>query len=262
MTMERDTLMREVDEEVRREQIQKLWEQYGTYIVAGVALFVAGVGGYQWWQGRQISAVEAAGQRFEQALNLIETGKDAEAKAQLAAIAATRQAGYAELAQLSLAGAAVKAGKLDEALAAFEAVAKSADDTLIKDFARLQVASLKIETADWTEMQNRLNDLIGEKNPWRFLAREALGLSAMRTGKLAEARQTLAPLSADPRAPAAVRERASALMNIVVATEQQQTAPAKVELEATDAPPAKPEPTAKPEAGVKAPAPKGGAPKK
>ena len=109
---------------------------------------------------------------------------------------------------------------------------------LIKDFARLQIAALKIDTADFTEVQNRLNDLIGDKNPWRYTARELLGLAAIRAGKLDEARKTLAPLSADPRAPAAVRERAGALMNMVVAAELEKSAPAKVEIEKTDDPPA------------------------
>ena len=34
MIDQRDSLAREVDEELRREQLLKLWEKYGTYVVA------------------------------------------------------------------------------------------------------------------------------------------------------------------------------------------------------------------------------------
>ncbi len=41
-------IFREVDEEVRREQLKKLWERYSILIVAVAVLIVAGVGG---WRG-------------------------------------------------------------------------------------------------------------------------------------------------------------------------------------------------------------------
>ena len=260
MALERDALLREVDEELRREQFQKLWEQYGTYMIAALAAVVLSVGGYKWWEGRRAAQAEQAGQRFEEALGMATEGKAEEARKVFTSIAAGSGASYPQLAQLALAGQAVKAGKTEDASAAYDAAARRSSDPLIKDYARLQSAALKIDTADFTEVQNRLNDLIGDKSPWRFMARELLGVAAIRSGKLDEARNTLAPLSADLRAPATVRERAGALMSLVVAAEQEQAAPGKVEFEPTEEPapavaPAKVEPPR-----GKAP-PKGGAAK-
>ena len=256
MTDESDALLREVDEELRRDQLKKLWEQYGTYFVIGAGLILVGIGGTQWWQGRKVAAAEAAGAKFEDALSLAASGKTEDAQKALAAIAATSQDSYAMLARLRLAGDANKAGKPDDAMAAYDAVAKSASDPLIKDYARLQLATLKIDSADWTDMQNRLTDLIGDKNPWRYPARELLGLSALKAGKLDEARQTLAPISADPRVPQAIRERASALMSIVVAADFEKTAPAKFEPEKIESPQSPAAPVAP--AGKSEPQAKGG----
>lgn len=245
MATERDTLLKEVNEELRREQFEKIWEQYGTYIIGGVVALLLAVGGYQWWQSRSIADAEAAGLRFEEALNLAEGGKGDDAQKAFSTIASGSRSNYALLAQLALAGEAVKSGKTDAAIAAYEAAAAKAGDALIKDFARLQSVSLKIDSIDFTEAQNRLNDLIGDKNPWRFMARELLGVAAVRSGRLDDAKNTLAPLSADPSAPAAIRDRAGALMNLVVAAELERSAPSKVEVEKTDMPdaaPAQPEP--------------------
>src|SRR5262245_45262424 len=61
---QRDSLAREVDEELRREQLLKLWEKYGTYVVAAIALIVVGVGGIKYYQYRTTVAAEAAGARL------------------------------------------------------------------------------------------------------------------------------------------------------------------------------------------------------
>ncbi len=265
MTMERDALLREVQDELRRDQLQKLWDQYGTYFIGAAVALLFVVGGYKWWDSRRIAAAEVAGGQFEQALELAGAGNEAEAQKVLRTIGAARSA-YGALAQLALAGQAVKAGNTEAAVAAYEAAAAKADDTLIKDFARLQTVALKIDTADFTEVQNRLNDLVGDKSPWRYMARELVGVSAIRAGRMDDARNLLAPLAADPRASAAVRERAGALMSIVVAAELAKSAPAKVELEKTEASdaPAPAGNVSPPKAEVprpKAASPKGGAAK-
>ena len=43
-------LFDEVDEDVRRDQLKKLWDQYSIYIIAGALLIIAAVGG---WRGYQ-----------------------------------------------------------------------------------------------------------------------------------------------------------------------------------------------------------------
>ena len=81
------------------------------------------------------------------------------------------------------------AGKTAEAVAAFEAIAKeSGVDPLLADYAALQAAMLRLDSASWTDMQNRLNGLAADGNAWRFSARELLGLAAQKAGKTEEAR--------------------------------------------------------------------------
>ena len=240
MVDKRDALIREVDEELRREQLAKLWDRYGLYGLAVAALIVVGVGGYKVWEARQMAAAEAAGARYEAVIQLLEQGKADEALNGFAAIAKDGPRGYAALARLQLAGNAAKAGRTAEALTAYEDLANDRTvDPLLADFARLQAAALKLETADWTEMQNRLTPLTGEKNAWRFSARELLGLAAYRAGRLGEAKQTLLALVADPEVPTSIGERARMLMSMITAAE---LAKAEAPLEAKSAPKTDPPP--------------------
>ncbi len=221
MADNQDSLIREVDEELRREQLTKLWEQYGTYFLGAAAAIVVGVAGFKWYEQRQLQAAQAAGARFEAATNLVADGKLDDATRAFADIAKDGPAGYATLARLRAAGGLVTAGKTAEAVAAYEALGVSTtSDPLLRDFARLQAASLRAGQADWTEMQNRLNDLAAEKAPWRHLASELLGVAALKAGKPSEARKALEPLVADPGVPAGLAERARLFMSQVVAAEQ------------------------------------------
>lgn len=216
----KDAVFREVDEELRREQMAQIWQQYGTYILGVAALIVVGVGGWKWLEARRVSQIEAASLNYDAANQLATDGKADDAQVALAAIAKSGPKGYATLAKLRLASTAVTAGKTDEAVAAYEALAADrSGDPILTDFAKLQIASLKLDNADWTETQNRLIALTDNANPWRYAARELMGLAAFKAGRFDDARKFLETLIADRQAPAAIVERARIIMGTIVSAE-------------------------------------------
>jgi hypothetical protein len=219
MVDQRDSLAREIDEELRREQLLKLWEQYGTYLIAAVVLVIAGIGGYKYYEHRRAQASETAGAKLVLAARDA-PGKKAELQKTLEEIAASGPKSYAVLARLRLAGADREAGKTKEAAAAYEAVAnESGIDPLFADYAQLQAAMLRIDSASWTDMQNRLNGLAADGNPWRFSARELLALAAQKAGKLDEARTEYQRLIADRGTPPSIAERARVMLAMLTEAE-------------------------------------------
>ena len=139
MIDQRDSLAREVDEELRRERLLKLWEQYGTYIIAAVVVIIAGIGVYKYVENRRAQAAEAAGARLASATRETVENKQAEAQKTLEEIAATGPRGYATLARLRLAAALREAGKSHEAASAYEEIARDGGiDPLLADYAQLQ----------------------------------------------------------------------------------------------------------------------------
>lgn len=216
MANEGDALIRELEEEVRREKLAKLWQKYGTHILAVVALIVAGIGGGQWWVAQQRQAAEQAGGRFLKATQLATDGKADEAAKALEEIAKGSARSYAVLAELRLAGEAAQAGRKDDALKLLEKIAAGDTvDPMLKDYAALQAATLKLGTPGWTAAANRINDLTRSSSPWRFSARELKGLAAFEAGDLDAAREAFEPLLTDPAAPATIRARAEMVMGLV-----------------------------------------------
>ena len=136
------------------------------------------------WRTAASAPPSRRAQRYEDAVALADDGKEGSAAKEFEKLAADGTGGYPPLARLQLAGALLKEGKKAEALAAYEALAKDGDaDELLRSYAALQAAALRLGEADFTEMQNRLNPLMGDESPWRFSARELLGLAAFKAGK-------------------------------------------------------------------------------
>ena len=222
-----DSFLKEVDEDLRREQIRKLWEQYGLVAVGGIVALLAAVAGYTYWQGRRIATAEASGANYETASKLIRDGKPDEAARALADIAKSGAPGYQAMAQLRLAATHVKAGRNAEAVAVYEAVAKDgAIDQIFRDLASVNAANLRLDTATWAEMESRLTPLMGEKSPWRTAAREMLGLAAYKAGKLDDARKIFDQLLGDKAAPPGMSERVQLMLAILTDAEAAKAAAA------------------------------------
>ena len=218
MTDSNDSFLREIEQEISQERYKQLWDRYGLYALGAVALLVVGILGFQYHKRSSEVAAETAGAEYAAAQQK-GSGEKASIGAKVAAANAFKDlaedgpVGYASLAQLQLAGARMETGKMDEALKLFEDLSKkSGVDPLLKEFASLQAATLRIGDADFTEMQNRLTPLATEKSAWRHSALQLLGIAASKAGKNDVARPYFERLLADPEAPPSVRQRASLFM--------------------------------------------------
>jgi len=211
-------IFQEVDEEVRREQLKKLWERYGGYLIAACIVVVLGAGGwrgYEWWEAKQAAQSGAA---FEQAVALAESGKHQEAAAAFAKLSADGTPGYRVLARLrqaaELAGADRKA-----AVAAYDAIA--ADNRagqVVQDLAAVRASFLLVDTAPYSEILRRLEPAAAVDRAFRHSARETLALSAWKAGDMSAARRWTETIMSDPQTPPGPRSRAEMLSELIAAS--------------------------------------------
>lgn len=217
MVDKNDSLLREVEDELRQDQLKKLWNDYGTYLLGAAVLLIVGVFVWQQVDAGRKAAAEAEGARFEAARQLLLDKKEQDATSAFNDIAKTGPAGYASLARLEVAATLVKSGKTPEAVAAYDAIAGDpALNPIMRDFARLQAAALKLGTADFPELQNRLSGLTDEQNGFRASARELLGLSAQKAGKSDEARKLYLQVVGDAKASQGQKDRVSGFLSALV----------------------------------------------
>jgi hypothetical protein len=201
----------EVDEEVRREQLKRLWDRYNWLIVSVAILVVAAVGGwrgYQYWQNKL--AVEA-GAQFEIALRLADDNKHAEAESAFNKVIETAPFGYRMLARFR-AAAEIEARDKPAATKAYDAIAA---DTRLgqteRDLAQLRASALLVDTAPYAEIKLRLEPLSAQDRTFHPSARELLALSAWRGNDTTATRQWVDLITTDSDTPASLRSRVDGL---------------------------------------------------
>lgn len=208
-------IFQEVDEEVRREQLKKLWDKYQNLIVAGVVLILAAVGGwrgYEYWQTKKAAEFGAA---FEAAAALGEAGKHSEAEAAFAKIATDGTSGYRSLARLR-AAAELAAQDPKKAVAAYEQIAGDGSvGQVLQDLAGLRAGALLIDQGAFDLARAQLEPLSGPERTFRHSARELLALAAWRSGDTAGARRWFDLILTDAQTPASTRGRIEMLVALV-----------------------------------------------
>lgn len=208
-------LFDEVDEEVRREQLKKLWDRYSLYIIAAAVLIVAAVGAWRGYQYLEAQKAAEAGKAFDAAIELSDQNKHAEAEAAFNKLATTAPSGYRVLARLRAAAEVAtrdpKAGaKLYDEIAADPGVGK-----VEQDLARVRAGALLLDTESYQNMLQRLDAETKPDATFRHTARELLALSAWRANDTAAARQWLDMIANDGETPSAMRSRAEALQALL-----------------------------------------------
>jgi hypothetical protein len=219
---------REVDEAVRQDRYKELWDKYGVFALVAAALIVAGVAGFKVWFFWQERKAQQAGTEFSQAVVQLDSGDAAKARDALNSLAEIGPAGYRVLSRFQLAAAEAQAGNTDKAVALYDALATdSSTDDILKGLATIQAATLRLDTADYAEMERRLKGLIEQGSPWRYSARELLGLSAYRLNNISSAEKQFSALIADQGTPQNLRERADMMLALIVGVPQALSTTAK-----------------------------------
>ena len=214
--MSDDSFFREVNEEIRQDQARALWDRYGAIAIAvavavvlGTAAFVA----YEYWA---TSRANQSGDAFSQALTLADEGKHDEALGALQQLEKEGYGAYPLLARMRAATVLADKGDFEAAVAAFDVVA--ADDSIpasIRDMARLRAALILVDNGTYADVSARVESLTAETNTLRHAAREALGLSAWKEGKSADALKLFEQIAADDGAPRNTRERATLMAELI-----------------------------------------------
>ena len=204
-------IFREVDEDIRRDRMERLFKRYGGVMIAVLVAAIAVTAGYKVWESRQqaqrqeataalVSAISKSAQGPAQGIEAL-TGYAAQATPEMAALA-----GFNAAALLA------RDGKPAEAVAAYDRIANDgAVEMAYRNAATLLSVMHQLETGDPAQLQARLQPLAEEGSPWRFSARELTGLLAARAGDTARAGTLFQQLADDTQAPAGVRSRAADL---------------------------------------------------
>jgi hypothetical protein len=202
-------IFREIDEELRRDNLLKLWSRYRRYII-GIAVFaLVAAGGIIAWRDHQLSKRLAQSTHYAGALTLARDGKEADAIKVFVAIA-HEGGGYAMLASFEEAALLAKSGEREAAAAAYDRIAAASEfDSNFRGLAVLLSVMQRLPEADPHTTIDRLTPLTASGNPWRPSALELTALARLKLEDKSGAVDLFKSLADDPATPQSLRARAA-----------------------------------------------------
>lgn len=204
-----DSFYREVDEELRKDQLTGIWKRYGLLIVGGVLLLLAAIGGYLWWQQRQVAEAGLRGERLIAAFEDVQRRKSKDANAKLDQLAAEDAEGVRAAALLTKADLAIQDGNLPAATAAFKSVAGNAEFAEpFRQLALVRQTALEFDRVAPAEVIRRLQPLAVAGGPWFGSAGELVAIAYLKSGQPGRAAPIFAAMAKDEALPSSLRSRA------------------------------------------------------
>jgi hypothetical protein len=205
-------IFREIDEDLRRDNLAQLWKKYGNYVIGLAVLIVVATAAIVGWRAYQDKQRETQGGEYASALDLARQGKDADAAAAFAALAQKADAGRALLARFEEAASKVNTGDVADAIALYDRMAAdNSMDPAFRDVATLLSARYTIDKGDPQTAIAKLQPLAAPASAWRGLALEMIALAELKAGDKSKAQKDFDSLGKDTTAPQAVRQRAAAM---------------------------------------------------
>jgi hypothetical protein len=214
-----DTFIREVNDELRSDQMNKAWKRFGRIFIGAAVLLVVGVAGhrgYEYWHSNNASA---SGDRFVAALDLAGDQKTDEALAALSEIEKDGTGSYPVLAKLRTAALQAEKGDKAAAIASFQTISKdNAVPVLVRDLAKLRAAFLLVDTAGYDQVAAEAEVLTSDGHALRYSAREVLGLAAYKADNMKQAKDWFTQITNAADAPRNVANRAQIMLDNIAAS--------------------------------------------
>jgi hypothetical protein len=205
-----ETFLREVDENLRRDQLRDFAKEYGGWLVSGLILFLIACGGVIYWQHYKQRQSERQVEQIAAIYKDIGSSKLAKVPSQLDELAKSRNDSVRASALFTRAALAIQQNDQTLAIAKYREVAEDGDlPKPYRDAATIRRTALEFDKIKPDEVISRLEPLAKPGDPWFASAGEMTALALIKQGKKAEAGRLFATIAKDKSVPDPVRARSA-----------------------------------------------------
>jgi len=205
-----ESFLREVDENLRRDQARDFAKKYGTWLIAAVVLFLAAVAAWLYWQDRQQKQAEAESEQLVKIYSQIGNGQTKQAQQELQGLEDSGNHVVQALALLTEAAVALDSNDRGTALAKYNAVANDSHAPQpYRDVALIRSIGLQFDQMKPEDVVSKLQPLTKPGEPWFGTAGELTAMAYIKQGNKAAAGKLFAAIAADDNAPPSLRSRSA-----------------------------------------------------
>lgn len=204
-----ETFVREVDENLRRDQLRDFFKAYGNLLAVFVVLLLAASGGFIWWKQHQ---VQQHGEQVEKLAEIYKdagSGNTAQLPQQLDELSKSNSKAVRTQARFVRAALALQQSDQKTATAIFKELANDASlPPPYRNAALVRQTALEFDQLQPQEVVARLQPLAKPGEPWFGSAGELTALAMIKQGRKQEAGQLFAAIGRDNGVPETIRTRA------------------------------------------------------
>lgn len=205
----------EVEEELRKDEYNRLLRRYGPFLLAIIVVIVAGTGFLEYQKYAKDRAARATSASYVQAANLAADGNIDQAYREFMAISEKAPAGYSGLSLVRAATLKLEQGQRAEAVNLLDRAAQTFTQSRHIQLAQLKAAYILASDGAYSDVINRLGPLVAKDAPYEYLSRELLGYAALQSGNESLAREHFGYLEAIPGVPPTIRDRAKQSLSMM-----------------------------------------------
>lgn len=208
--------LREVDEELRKDQAAALWKRWGVAIAVAIGAALLLLAGYLFWQHRQREAAGREGEQLQAVWDNLAAQRLDKAAAPLAELATSKADGYRAIALFTQADLLLQKNDLKGAAAKFGAIA--ADETLDDPFRHLALVrqtTAEFDTLKPDQVISRLRGVAVPENAYFGSAGELVALAYLKQGRRDLAGRLFGQVAQDEKVPATIRQRAVQMAGVL-----------------------------------------------
>ena len=218
-----DAFVREVDEELRRDELVNVWRRFGRWIVVAVIAGLAAFGGWLYWQHYQQQRAGNEGEKLLASYDQLAASKDAQAAPALAELGTSSSPGYRATAKFSQADTLLKKNDLKGAAAKFaEVAADTAIAQPFRDLALIRQTSAEYDTLKPQVVVDRLRPLAQKGSPWFGSAGELVAIAYLQMNRPELARTLFNQMAVEEGVPQSIRDRAVQMASTLGASANQE----------------------------------------
>lgn len=211
-----EAFLREVDEELRKDQALHVWQNYGRWIIGLVVAGLIAFGGWLYWQSHSDGRRGEEGEKLKEAVKALNENKGQEAEAPLKELASSSSAGFSAAARFAQADALLAKNDLKGGAAMLAAIA--ADTSVspeFRDLALIRQTAAEYDSLKPDQVVARLGAVAVKDSPWFGSAGEMVAIAQLRMGKRAEAGKLFADISKTDGVPEAIRTRSLQMAGVL-----------------------------------------------
>lgn len=203
-----ETFVREVDENLRRDQLRDFFKAYGSWVAAAVILFLLASGGFIWWKQHQVERAQGQVEQIAQVYKDVGSGHTSQSQQQLDELAKSGSKSVRASALFARAALALQQSDAKLATATYKSIAEdSGMPRPYRDAALIRQTALEFDQLQPQAIIARLEPLAKPGEPWFGTAGEMTAMAMIKQGNRQQAGELFAAIAKDKSVPDSIRDR-------------------------------------------------------